>query len=126
HMRFDVMGEIVRAVVLHRQVDGALGDRRVARLLVRERPNRLKAVVARSVRRPAGSEAIGLLEDRRGLTVAEPDRVADATGEQIRRVRVEDLPPDAKGQVERTPCPGRKRGDMLLLAVRYGRRTRLR
>jgi hypothetical protein len=50
------------------------------------------------------------------LAVVEPDRVADPQSQQIRRVGVENLPPDAKRQIERAARPCRKGGDMQPLA----------
>ncbi len=125
HMRLDVMREIVGAVLCDRLVDGALGARGVPGLLMGKGPDRPEQVVARQFGGPARRQAIGLLQDLRGVAVTEPARVADAHGEQIDRVGIEELAPDRERTVERAAGPGRERSDVLPLAIGRRRCSRL-
>src|SRR5580700_8600743 len=72
HMRLDVMGEVVGAVLFDYLIDGALGARGVAGLLMGKGPDRPEQIVARQFRRPARGQAVGLLQDLRGLAMPEP------------------------------------------------------
>ena len=96
HVRLDVMGEVVGAVMLQCRVHRTLGGGIVAGFLVREGPDALEAVVGRQIGRPVWGEAVGLLADLLRLAVAEPGGIADAAGEQVGGVRVENLPPDGE------------------------------
>ena len=73
---------------------GALGAGGVAGLLMSKGPDRAEQVVARQFGRPARRQAVGLLQDLRGLAVPEPAGVADAHRQQIGRVGIEELAPD--------------------------------
>ena len=117
HVRLDVLREIICAVLRERFVDRALCAGGVAGLLVREAPDRLKAIVARQFRRPARRQAIGLLEDIRGLAVAEPAGIANPDRQQVGRVRLEQFAPDRDRAVERTRRPGGEGSNMPALAL---------
>ena len=95
-VRLHMVREVVGRVALQRRIHRRLGAFGVADLLMGERPDGLRTIVAGQIGGPARRDAVGLLEDRLRLAMAEPDGVADAERQQIGRVRVQDLPPDAK------------------------------
>src|SRR6185437_13974011 len=101
----DVMREVVGRITFERRVHRAFRTFGVANLLMGKGPDGLGAIIAWQVGGPAGRNAVGLFQYWLRLAVSEPDRIGDAECQQVGGVRIQDLPPDPEGFVERSAMP---------------------